>query len=160
MGGFEPKAKPWKVDPALSTFRFELLGENWDQIEILMTNAIHRTPCLETAEIKMLLNGPESFTPDGHRFHRQNGATKSAGPTATQEAAHAGIRLQRAIHLGRRSHRVERRNGRWNLVGRLESAGRYLCRARLCAWRRGQCAARWHPCLCGVVGRRGAGQAL
>jgi 4-methylaminobutanoate oxidase (formaldehyde-forming) len=31
-----------------------------------MVNAIHRTPCLETAEIKMLLNGPESFTPDGN----------------------------------------------------------------------------------------------
>jgi 4-methylaminobutanoate oxidase (formaldehyde-forming) len=31
-----------------------------------MTNAMHRTPCLETAEIKMLLNGPESFTPDGN----------------------------------------------------------------------------------------------
>ncbi len=66
MGGFEPKAKPWKVDPIPSTFRFELLGEDWDQFEILMTNAIHRTPCLETARIKMLLNGPESFTPDGN----------------------------------------------------------------------------------------------
>ena len=31
-----------------------------------MLNAIHRTPCLETAKIKMLLNGPESFTPDGN----------------------------------------------------------------------------------------------
>ena len=31
-----------------------------------MTNAIHRTPCLETAQVKMLLNGPESFTPDGN----------------------------------------------------------------------------------------------
>ncbi|MCB2029818.1 MAG: FAD-dependent oxidoreductase, partial [Rhodoferax sp.] len=39
---------------------------DWDQFEPLMTNAIHRTPCLETAEIKMLLNGPESFTPDGN----------------------------------------------------------------------------------------------
>ncbi len=66
MGGFEPKAKPWKVDPIPSTFQFELLGEDWDQFEILMTNAIHRTPCLETAEVKMLLNGPESFTPDGN----------------------------------------------------------------------------------------------
>ncbi|MBL8310979.1 MAG: FAD-dependent oxidoreductase [Burkholderiales bacterium] len=66
MGGFEPKAKPWTVDPIPSTFQFELLGEDWDQFEILMTNAIHRTPCLETAEIKMLLNGPESFTPDGN----------------------------------------------------------------------------------------------
>ena len=66
MGGFEPKAKPWKVDPIPSTFQFELLGEDWNQFEPLMTNAIHRTPCLETAEIKMLLNGPESFTPDGN----------------------------------------------------------------------------------------------
>ncbi len=66
MGGFEPQAKPWKVDPIPSTFQFELLDEDWDQFEILMTNAMHRTPCLETAEIKMLLNGPESFTPDGN----------------------------------------------------------------------------------------------
>ncbi|MCJ0765765.1 GcvT family protein [Variovorax terrae] len=66
MGGFEPKAKPWKMDPIPSTFQFELLGEDWDQFEILMTHALHRTPCLETAEIKMLLNGPESFTPDGN----------------------------------------------------------------------------------------------
>ena len=66
MGGFEPQAKPWAMDPIPSTFQFELLGEDWDQFEILMTHAMHRTPCLETAEIKMLLNGPESFTPDGN----------------------------------------------------------------------------------------------
>ncbi|HEY6510622.1 MAG TPA: FAD-binding oxidoreductase, partial [Burkholderiaceae bacterium] len=66
MGGFEPKAKPWRVDPIPSTFQFQLLDEDWDQFEILMTNAIHRTPCLETAQVKMLLNGPESFTPDGN----------------------------------------------------------------------------------------------
>jgi 4-methylaminobutanoate oxidase (formaldehyde-forming) len=66
MGGFEPVAKPWKVDPIPSSFQFQLLDEDWDQFEVLMTNAIHRTPCLETAEIKMLLNGPESFTPDGN----------------------------------------------------------------------------------------------
>ena len=66
MGGFEPQAKPWKVDPIPSTFQFELLDEDWDQFEPLMKNALHRTPCLETAEIKMLLNGPESFTPDGN----------------------------------------------------------------------------------------------
>ena len=66
MGGFEPKAKPWTVDPIPSDFQFQLLGEDWDHFEILMKNAIHRTPCLETAPIKMLLNGPESFTPDGN----------------------------------------------------------------------------------------------
>ncbi len=66
MGGFEPQAKPWKMDPVPRDFQFQLLDEDWDQFEILMTNAMHRTPCLETAEIKMLLNGPESFTPDGN----------------------------------------------------------------------------------------------
>ena len=66
MGGFEPVAKPWRVDPIPSSFQFQLLDEDWDQFEILMTNAIHRTPCLETAKVKMLLNGPESFTPDGN----------------------------------------------------------------------------------------------
>jgi 4-methylaminobutanoate oxidase (formaldehyde-forming) len=66
MGGFEPRAKPWTVDPIPSTFQFQLLGEDWDQFEPLMRNAIHRTPCLEHAQVKMLLNGPESFTPDGN----------------------------------------------------------------------------------------------
>ncbi len=66
MGGFEPRAKAWKMDPIPANFQFQLLDEDWDQFEILMNNAIHRTPCLETAPIKMLLNGPESFTPDGN----------------------------------------------------------------------------------------------
>ncbi len=66
MGGFEPVAKPWKVDPIPADFQFQLLGEDWEQFEPLIKNAIHRTPCLDTAEIKLLLNGPESFTPDGN----------------------------------------------------------------------------------------------
>ncbi|MBL8313811.1 MAG: FAD-binding oxidoreductase, partial [Rubrivivax sp.] len=66
MGGFEPVAKPWRMEPIPSTFQFQLLDEDWAQFEPLMTNAIHRTPCLETAPVKMLLNGPESFTPDGN----------------------------------------------------------------------------------------------
>ena len=66
MGGFELQAKPWRMEPIPSSFQFQLLDEDWDQFEPLMTNAIHRTPCLETAPVKMLLNGPESFTPDGN----------------------------------------------------------------------------------------------
>jgi 4-methylaminobutanoate oxidase (formaldehyde-forming) len=66
MGGFEPVAKPWNVSPIPDGFEFQLLPEDWDQFEILMTNAIHRAPCLQTAQIKMLLNGPESFTLDGN----------------------------------------------------------------------------------------------
>jgi 4-methylaminobutanoate oxidase (formaldehyde-forming) len=66
MGGFEPVAKPWNVDPIPEGFEFQLLPEDWDQFEVLMVNAIHRTPCLASAPVKMLLNGPESFTPDGN----------------------------------------------------------------------------------------------
>jgi 4-methylaminobutanoate oxidase (formaldehyde-forming) len=66
MGGFEPEAKPWNVSPIPDGFEFQLLPEDWDQFEILMQNAIHRAPCLETAQIKMLLNGLESFTLDGN----------------------------------------------------------------------------------------------
>src|SRR5215475_10603724 len=66
MGGFEPVAKPWDVARIPERFEFQLLPEDWDHFEILMRNAIHRTPCLETAEVKMLLNGPESFTLDGN----------------------------------------------------------------------------------------------
>ena len=66
MGGFEPEAKPWGMDGIPDKFEFQLLPEDWDQFEILMRNALHRTPCLEKAEVRQLLNGPESFTPDGN----------------------------------------------------------------------------------------------
>ena len=66
MGGFEPVAKPWNVDRIPDRFEFQLLPEDWDQFEVLMRNALHRTPCLETAQVKLLLNGPESFTLDGN----------------------------------------------------------------------------------------------
>jgi len=66
MGGFEMVAKPWGMAGIPDKFEFQLLQEDWDQFEPLMINAIHRTPCLETAQVKMLLNGPESFTPDGN----------------------------------------------------------------------------------------------
>ncbi len=66
MGGFEPQAKPWNVERIPERFEFQLLPEDWDHFEVLMRNALHRTPCLETAPVKLLLNGPESFTPDGN----------------------------------------------------------------------------------------------
>jgi len=42
-----------------------LLAERWEQFEPYMTTAMRRFPVLRTAHMKMLLNGPESFTPDG-----------------------------------------------------------------------------------------------
>jgi 4-methylaminobutanoate oxidase (formaldehyde-forming) len=66
MGGFEPVAKPWGMDGIPDKFEFELLAEDWDQFQPLMEAAMHRVPALEGAGVKMLLNGPESFTPDGN----------------------------------------------------------------------------------------------
>ena len=65
VGCFEPLGKP--IDPEVlgEDFSFQLLPEDWDHFEPMMLNALHRLPVLENAEIKMLLNGPESFTPDG-----------------------------------------------------------------------------------------------
>lgn len=65
VGCFEPLGKA--LDPAGlgEDFAFQLLPEDWDHFEPMMVNALHRLPPLETAEVRMLLNGPESFTPDG-----------------------------------------------------------------------------------------------
>ena len=115
MGGFEPEAKPWRVDPIPSTFQFQLLDEDWDQFEILMTNAIHRTPCLETAQIKMLLNGPESFTPDGNFILGE-------APELAQLLRLRRLQFRRHRQLRRRrplDRRVDRRRrGAERLVGR------------------------------------------
>ena len=66
MGGFESVAKPWGMDGIPDRFEFQLLPEDWDQFQPLMEAAMHRVPALETAGVKILLNGPESFTPDGN----------------------------------------------------------------------------------------------
>jgi glycine cleavage system aminomethyltransferase T/glycine/D-amino acid oxidase-like deaminating enzyme len=65
VGCFEPMGKPIAPGALTETFEFGLLPEDWDHFEPMMMNALHRLPVLESAEVKMLLNGPESFTPDG-----------------------------------------------------------------------------------------------
>ena len=65
VGSFEPDAKPLPVENLPNDFSFDLLNEDWDHFEPMMRNAIHRIPALATAEVRMLLNGPESFTLDG-----------------------------------------------------------------------------------------------
>ena len=65
VGCFEPIGKAIDPDRLGEDFAFQLLPEDWDHFEPMMMNALHRLPALETAEVRMLLNGPESFTPDG-----------------------------------------------------------------------------------------------
>jgi glycine cleavage system aminomethyltransferase T/glycine/D-amino acid oxidase-like deaminating enzyme len=65
VGSFEPHARAIGLDKLPKDFAFDLLAEDWDHFEPMLKNGIHRIPALEKAEARMLLNGPESFTPDG-----------------------------------------------------------------------------------------------
>jgi len=76
VGCFEPMGKPIAPGILNENFEFGLLGEDWDHFEPMMMNALHRLPSLETAEVKMLLNGPESFTPDGSFMLGETAETK------------------------------------------------------------------------------------
>lgn len=64
MGGYERNPASWALDGIPAGFEAQLLPEEWDRMEELMTNAIHRVPTLETLPIKKFFNGPEAFTPD------------------------------------------------------------------------------------------------
>ncbi len=66
MGGFDPWAKPWGMDGIPEGFNFGTLPEDWDKFELLMRNAIQRVPALASAQVRLLMNGPESFTPDNY----------------------------------------------------------------------------------------------
>ncbi len=66
MGGYEPNPVPWAQKGIPEGFHYELLTSNFDHFEQFMDLAIGRVPALETAGIKQLINGPESFTPDGN----------------------------------------------------------------------------------------------
>ncbi len=76
VGCFEPMGKPIAPGVLNETFEFGLLPEDWDHFEPMMMNALHRLPALETAEVKMLLNGPESFTSDGTFMLGETAETK------------------------------------------------------------------------------------
>ena len=66
MGGYEPDPVSWAEDGIHDDFHFSLLPPDWDQFEQLMRPGIERVPALATAGVRQLINGPESFTPDGH----------------------------------------------------------------------------------------------
>lgn len=66
MGGYEPNPVLWAEDGIPEDFHFSLLPSDFDHFEPMMELALGRVPALETAGIKELVNGPESFTPDGN----------------------------------------------------------------------------------------------
>jgi hypothetical protein len=70
MGGYEPNPQPWDLGPfggnVPDDWEFRLFDDDYDHFEQHMTQAIARVPALETVGVKQMINGPESFTPDGN----------------------------------------------------------------------------------------------
>lgn len=69
MGGYEPNPIAWETglpgNDAPDEWEFRLFDDDFDHFEQHMTQAIARIPALESAGVKQMINGPESFTPDG-----------------------------------------------------------------------------------------------
>ena len=65
FGGYEPDPVAW-VDEVPERFEFQLLDDDWDHFEQHLSAALARIPALQHAGIKQMINGPESFTPDGN----------------------------------------------------------------------------------------------
>jgi len=66
MGGYENNPKPWAEDGFPDNFNFQLLPPDWDHFQPILDLAMPRVPALASAGVKELINGPESFTPDGN----------------------------------------------------------------------------------------------
>ncbi len=66
MGGYEPNPQPWTTGDVPNEWAFRLFDDDFDHFEQHMMQAIERIPALEKAGVKQMINGPESFTPDGN----------------------------------------------------------------------------------------------
>jgi len=70
MGGYEPNPQAWTTNlpggDVPDEWEFRLFDDDYDHFEQHMSQAIARVPALETAGVKQMINGPESFTPDGN----------------------------------------------------------------------------------------------
>ena len=70
MGGYEPNPQPWTLDAfggdVPHDWEFRLFDDDFDHFEQHMDQAIARVPALADAGVRQMINGPESFTPDGN----------------------------------------------------------------------------------------------
>ncbi|CAN5630224.1 FAD-dependent oxidoreductase [soil metagenome] len=64
-GGYGRDPAPWSVGGVPEGFGRELLSPDWERFGPLFENSQSRVPALREAEVVELVNGPESFTPDG-----------------------------------------------------------------------------------------------
>lgn len=66
MGGYEPNPIPWATKGIPEGFHYTLLDSDYTHFEPMLKQSLGRVPALADAGIKQLINGPESFTPDGN----------------------------------------------------------------------------------------------
>ena len=66
FGGYEPNPVAWAESGIPEGFHFTLLDPDLDHFGPVMELALPRVPALQSTGIKQLINGPESFTPDGN----------------------------------------------------------------------------------------------
>ncbi|MFM7251482.1 MAG: FAD-dependent oxidoreductase [Ilumatobacteraceae bacterium] len=64
VGGYEPDTIPFGTDGIPWPFRRQLFDENFDRFAQLGELATKRTPCLEQAGIRKLVNGPIPYSAD------------------------------------------------------------------------------------------------
>jgi sarcosine dehydrogenase len=89
MGGYEPNPIAWAKSGIPEGFHYSLLDSNFDHFEQIMEQALGRVPALENVGVKQLLNGPESFTPDGNFIlgEAPELRTSSSAPASTPSAS-------------------------------------------------------------------------
>ncbi len=66
MGGYEPDPIGWTTGDVPDDFEFRLFDDDFDHFGQHMEAAVARVPALAETGVKQMINGPESFTPDGN----------------------------------------------------------------------------------------------
>lgn len=66
MGGYEPNPQGWVQGDIPKNWEFRLFDDDYDHFAQHLEQAIARVPALEQTGVKQMINGAESFTPDGN----------------------------------------------------------------------------------------------
>ena len=130
MGGYERQPAAWALDGIPQDFNGKLLPPDWERFAPLMENAIRRVPEIENAQVNLLLNGPEGFTPDARIFDGADDGQRILDRGGILRARVGGRGWHRQSDGG-----VDYRGAsRMGLVAtRPSSVRRELCEPELCA---------------------------
>ena len=66
LGPYEPGGIPWAVDGVPADFGQELLQPDLDRIENIISTAMEQVELIGASGIKTVVNGPITYSPDGH----------------------------------------------------------------------------------------------